>query len=80
MSVDRFPVINITHKPKRKQADCVQENEDTLIEININDSAIPQNPTIETAIHFFETNAIKEYKNLYNRTAIWLRRILENGK
>lgn len=75
---DNFPVVDITHKPKRMQADnlkavsssvtTVREQTDAPIT-----SAIPATPTLERAIEFYETNAVGEFRLLYSQTAKWLR-------
>ena len=76
----RFTVEDITHKPKRTQADnlrkagviadAVSSENNTIV------SKIPQSPTVEGAIQFFEENAKGEYKALYANTALWLRKYL----
>lgn len=76
----KFPVEDITHKPRRTQADnlkkagvvadVVPSGNDEII------SKVPQSPTVEGAIQFFEDNAKGEYKALYKSTAVWLRKYL----
>lgn len=76
----KFPIEDITHKPRRTQADNLKKagftNDNvTVTEDNVQ-SKIPQSPTVEGAIQFFEDNAKGEYKALYTSTAMWLRKYL----
>lgn len=77
---DRFPMIDVTHKPKRTQADNLKRAgviaDDTPVEGNVEQSKVPQSPTVEGAIQFFESNATGEFKALYKSTATWLRKYL----
>ena len=75
----KFPVHDITHKPKRTQADNLRKAgvlDEAPTEENVVQSKIPQSPTVEGAIQFFEDNAKGEYKALYKSTATWLRKYL----
>ena len=74
---DSFPVIDITHKPKRHQGDNFTSKEPSSVS-GVSNCKVPQNVTIESAIRFFEANADGEYKNLYNATATWLKTIISN--
>ena len=74
---DNFPVIDITHKPKRMQGEnlkavatvtTVMEQDDASMT-----SAIPSTPTLERAIEYYETHAVGEFRLLYSQTAKWLR-------
>ena len=74
---DKFPVIDITHKPKRMQGDNLKavssmttafEQEETHVT-----SSIPATPTLERAIEYYETHAVGEFRVLYSQTAKWLR-------
>ena len=70
-----FPVIDITHKPKRYQAENVKATEmiDRSDPNTPTTSSVPNHVTVERAIQFYESNAEGEYKNLYLQTAKWLR-------
>ena len=76
----RFPVEDITYRPKRTQADNLKKagytNEVVSSGEEVISSKIPQSPTVEGAIQFFEDNAKGEYKALYTNTAKWLRNYL----
>lgn len=79
VSGNRFPVYDVTHKPKRYQSDNLrkaQTDRDAQDEPVQGDSAIPQSVTIESAISYFESNAVGEYRSLYSSTAMWLRSVL----
>lgn len=78
----RFPVQDITHTPKRTQqgnlrkAQGIQEgNQEVVTSTNV-----PQNPTLERAISFFEENAQGEYRSLYSNTALWLRTLISRKR
>ena len=75
-----FPVVDITHKPKRTQADNLKKagytNDEASVADNNVQSKVPQSPTVESAIQFFEDNASGEFKALYSNTAKWLRNYL----
>lgn len=80
VSNGKFPVEDITHKPRRTQADNLRkagfvDNEVSSENTDIV-SKVPQSPTVEGAIKFFEENAKGEYKALYVNTAMWLRKYL----
>ena len=79
VSGNRFPVYDITHKPKRYQSDNLRkaqadkESQDPVISEG---STVPQSVTIESAISYFEANATGEFRALYSSTAMWLRAVL----
>lgn len=72
---DNFPVIDITHKPKRMQSDNLKavSSVTTAMEVDSPASPVPATPTLERAIEFYETHAEGEYRTLYLQTAKWLR-------
>jgi len=74
---DNFPVIDITHKPKRMQSDNLKSAVQVTTAMEQNDAPmttdIPSTPTLERAIEFYETHAEGEYRTLYLQTAKWLR-------
>ena len=74
---DNFPVIDITHKPKRMQSEnlksAVQVTTAMESEINPMTSSIPVSPTLERAIEYYESHAVGEFRVLYLQTAKWLR-------
>ena len=76
----KFPVEDITHKPRRSQADNIRAAgkiaDNSLSVEDDTHSLIPQSPTVEGAIKFFEENAKGEFKALYMNTAKWLRNYL----
>lgn len=75
---DNFPVVDITHRPKRLQGDNIKkmigdspnESMDNLTPI------VPQVVTLERAISFYESHAEGEYQMLYTQTAKWLREFM----
>ena len=76
----KFTVEDITHKPRRSQADNLRAagkiaDNNSSVE-NTTHSVVPQSPTVEGAIKFFEENANGEFKALYMNTAEWLRKYL----
>lgn len=74
---DNFPVIDITHKPKRMQSDNLKSAIHVTTATEQTDSpmtsAIPASPTLERAIEYYETHAVGEFRVLYLQTAKWLR-------
>lgn len=72
---DNFPVVDITHRPKRMQGDNLKavSSVTTAMEVEAPTSSVPTTPTLERAIEFYETNAEGEYRTLYLQTAKWLR-------
>lgn len=72
---DNFPVIDITHKPKRMQSDNLKSAVQvaTAKDADTPTSAIPVSPTLERAIEFYESHAEGEFRLLYLQTAKWLR-------
>ena len=74
---DNFPVIDITHKPKRMQADNLKAVATMTTAMEQDDApmtnAIPATPTLERAIAYYETHAVGEFRLLYSQTAKWLR-------
>lgn len=74
-----FPVIDITHKPRRYQGDSITNDTSSVsVSDNVVHSNIPQNPTLESAITFYLNNADGNYKSLYSFTANWLKSILQS--
>lgn len=75
-----FPVIDVTHKPKRYQSDNIKNavNNDSAVKMTINNTeeivadSLPTLLTLENAIHFFSDNAVGAQKDLFNQTALWL--------
>ncbi len=74
-----FPIIDITHKPKRKQADSLKDTE-SMMTIQQNNKDISDNSvvlsevpegfiTLEKAIAFYEKNS---EVTLFKFTAKWL--------
>lgn len=81
-----FPVIDITHKPKRLQRDNIiqagteyKSNSDAdSAEVPV--SSVPlHNVTIERAIQYYESHATGELTTLYENTALWLRKLMSVG-
>lgn len=73
---DNFPVIDITHKPKRMQNDNLKAVSQMTTAMDVESpvaSSVPTTPTLERAIAFYESNAEGEFKTLYLQTAKWLR-------
>ena len=78
-----FPVIDITHKPKRMQSEnlkgvvsmCTVYDADT----GTHESSVPATPTLEKAIAYYESHAEGEYKVLYSQTAKWLREYMSKS-
>lgn len=76
-----FPVYDVTHKPKRMQSDNLKAvlGEETTVSVAGEESDIPNIVTLERAIHFYESHANGEYKNLYTQTAKWLREFMSKS-
>ena len=74
---DNFPVIDITHRPKRMQGDNLKAVASVTTAMEQDDapitSAIPATPTLERAIEYYETHAVGEFRLLYLQTAKWLK-------
>lgn len=74
---ENFPVIDITHKPKRMQGDNLKAVATVTTAMEQDDApmtnAIPATPTLERAIEYYETHAVGEFRTLYTQTAKWLR-------
>lgn len=70
---DNFPVIDVTHKPKRMQGTNLKTMSEPESRQETFESNVPQSATLERAIQFYESNAQGEYKVLYSQTAKWLR-------
>ena len=75
-----FPIIDITHKPKRKQSDNLKNTEPMMTTIQQNNKDISDNSvvlsevpegfiTLEKAIAFYEKNS---EVTLFKFTAQWL--------
>lgn len=76
---DRFPVIDITHKPLRTQAGNLEEvssREKKNEGEPVSHVSVPTTITIERAIEFYESHSEGEYKTLYSMTAKWLREFM----
>lgn len=82
-SVANFPVIDVTHKPKRKQGDMIRlkqrlegrVDEDTPEETNAN--APLKVITLERAISYYKRMSADETNGkLYEATAKWLEELL----
>jgi methylthioribose-1-phosphate isomerase len=69
-TVGNMTVTNITHKPKRMQGDHIR-NEVQSISKEVEDHK-PTAVTLESAIKYYEENAVGEFEVLYNMTAKWL--------
>ena len=74
---ENFPVVDITHKPKRMQGDNLKAVSSVTTVMEQNDASvtsdIPSTPTLERAIAYYETHAVGEFRTLYLQTAKWLR-------
>lgn len=84
---DRFPVVDVTHKPLRTQAgniECALAQVDRVCDVQTGPSRshVPSVITVERAIEFYEEEADRgnEYSSLYNATAKWLRDYLSIRK
>ena len=76
---EKFPVVDITHRPKRMQNDNLKSagvSEMTTSSETGRECVVPQSCTLERVISFYETHAEGEYKNLYLQTAKWLREFM----
>lgn len=82
-----FPVVDVTHRPKRLQADSIvasgkafqtearEDAEESAM------SCVPlHNVTIERAIAYYEANAEGSLQTLYLNTAKWLRQLAGSRK
>lgn len=78
-TVGGFPVIDITHKPKRVQGENFSRRDNTPTTFNEGNSSVPTVITIERAITYFENNAKGEFYNLYSQTAKWLREFMSKS-
>ena len=78
---DRFPVVDITHKPKRTQADSLKQamKQDDPHISDTGATTVPQVVTLERAIAYYETHAEGEHNILYTMTAKWLREYLSKS-
>lgn len=72
---DHFPVVDVTHRPKRMQGTNLRNMADheSNSSQEVYESNVPQSATLERAIQFYESNATGEYRVLYAQTAKWLR-------
>lgn len=71
---DNFPVIDVTHKPKRMQGTNLRTmNTNPVTTTQMAETDVPQSATLERAIVYYETHAEGEFKVLYSQTAKWLR-------
>lgn len=72
--------IDITHKPKRLQADMVgseEESEEVVKAAPLSD--IPKSLTLERVIKYYESNSNGECAKLYAQTAKWLRELQQKS-
>lgn len=81
---DAFPVIDVTHRPHRKQADNLlkagvlpnsekaREAVQTPLPEPLSDS--PHAMSLESAIAFYESHSLGA--DLYAQTALWLRELI----
>lgn len=77
-----FPVVDVTHKPKRMQSAnlrAVQTSEDINNPAEVQNSEVPKVITLERAIHYYESHATGELAVLYSRTAQWLRELMSKN-
>lgn len=79
-----FPTVNITHKPRRLQADNLinsgrMTEEDKEDSPDVMSSVPLHSITLERAIEYYELNAVGEFATLYRSTAKWLRQLLLVG-
>lgn len=86
-TTSKFPVVDISHKPRRLQHDNIVAAGTKYIDEHSEEfegdpmSCVPlHNVTIERAIQYYEANAQGEYATLYSTTAKWLRKLLSYGK
>ena len=81
----RFPVVDITHKPRRLQSDNVLQAGTKYDSEEAQERSTPANSiplhhvTLERAIQYYEANATGELSTLYRNTALWLRQLLAVG-
>ena len=78
---ENFPVIDITHRPKRMQSENLKSTNKvtTAMDIESPESYVPTTPTLERAIEFYESHAEGEYRTLYLQTAKWLREFMSKS-
>ena len=76
-----FPVVDVTHKPKRMQSANLRavQTTDTSSPVEVQNSEVPTVITLERAIHSFESHATGELAVLYSRTAQWLRELMNKN-
>lgn len=76
-----FPVYDVTHKPKRMQSANLKAvlGEEPTVSLAGEESDVPSVVTLERAIHYYESHAEGEYKNLYIQTAKWLREFMSRS-
>ena len=71
---DNFPVIDVTHKPKRMQGTNLKTmNTNPVTTTQMAETDVPQSATLERAIVYYESHAEVNFKVLYSQTAKWLR-------
>ena len=80
-----FPVIDITHKPKRRQGDMIRLKEqsegisltDSTSETPNSEDDVPTSITLERAISYYKKQSNDRAKGkLYEATAKWLEELL----
>ena len=70
---------DVTHKTRRMQSEVGKETNETMVvgdTVNTTLSPVPQSVTLENAITYFENNASGVNKNLFSRTAKWLKELM----
>lgn len=81
-TMSNFTTQDITHRPKRTQAENLTKAGVSKIN-TVNEVSepvdIPIGVTIEKAIKYYETNAVGELSVLYASTARWLRMFLDKN-
>lgn len=79
VSGNNFPNTDVTHRPRRMQSQVANEVEENINgdTVNVTLSEIPQSVTIESAIKYFTDHADGAKAMLYNRTATWLKELLQ---
>lgn len=79
---DSFPVIDVTHRPKRTQSSNLARaygESSSSSDSPSRSNNVPSVVTIERAIQYFEENASGELSTLYRQTAVWLRQLMSKG-
>ena len=78
---DAFPIQDITHYPRRLQADNVAPTqEEEKLDSQTSRVSYPPQVTLERAIRYYENTKDPNNGTLYARTAEWLRLLLDQSK